>query len=270
MPARLVTWIKKQPVTALYLFAFLFTWLGWAPQALHSRGLLPFVSPIFYILGGVGPLLAVFLVTSALRGEGEFGEPFRAFTIWRVQPIWFVVAILGYPLLWLAALAVSGQTAAELAKITSPLAVVSTFAVSFLAAIPEEVAWRGFALPRLQARFSALTAAFIVGLLWGLWHIPLLLNTDNVMSGYASIPFFITVLARSVIYVWLYNHTRGSLLFVTLFHAVSNSLGTFAGWAEMLVTVAAAALLVLAFGAANLARQAQRGKVVDAPVIIGE
>jgi len=63
------------------------------------------------------------------------------------------------------------------------------------------------------------------------------------------------VLGRSVVYAWLFNNTRGSLLFITLFHAMSNTVGTFLGWENIAVSYLVAAVLVLVFGARNLSRQ---------------
>ena len=87
----------------------------------------------------------------------------------------------------------------------------------------EEVGWRGFALPRLQQKYSDLAIALGMGLIWSLWHLPLMLNPDNLMASlpwYGEIVFSLTL---SVIYVWLYNQTQRSLLFVTVFHALSNT-----------------------------------------------
>jgi hypothetical protein len=50
--------IRRHPVILFYLLAFLFSWLGWGPQALHERGLLPFSPPLLGLLGGAGPTLA--------------------------------------------------------------------------------------------------------------------------------------------------------------------------------------------------------------------
>jgi len=96
---------------------------------------------------------------------------------------------------------------------------------SIVANTCEEIGWRGFALPRLQSRYSALTATLIVGFLWWLWHLPLLLWKDNPMSAEPILPWFIGVIAISFIYTWLYNASRGSLLVVSLFHIARNVAG---------------------------------------------
>lgn len=258
MSARISAWMRKQPVVAVYVLAFVFTWLGWVPQALHSRGLFPFDSFIFYIFGGVGPLLAVFIVLAALRGRAEYGEPFRLYLRWQAGAAWWAAALLLWPAMWLATLALGGQLGAELANLAPPLSLLITFAVSFVAAIPEEVAWRGFILPRLQARWSALAASLIVGVFWALWHLPLLLNLNSPMSAYPLGLFFLDVLGRSVVYAWLFNNTRGSLLFVTLFHAMSNTVGTFLGWENIAISYLVAAVLVIVFGAKHLSRQGEQ------------
>lgn len=252
MNTRVTTWMRRQPILAFYLLAFAITWLGWVPQAAHSHGLFPFDSPIFYILGGVGPLLAAYLVLRALRGGDALNELFSPLFRWRVGGIWYVVAFVGYPAIWLATLGLSGSAGEELGKIGPLSRLIPAFLVYVVAAIPEEVAWRGFALPRLQARHNALMASLIVGALWAIWHLPLLLTQGTTMSTYPWLPFFLCVVARSVLYTWMYNSTQGSLVIVTLFHAVSNTVGTFVA-AEVLVTGILAALLIVVYGPARLA-----------------
>ena len=69
---------------------------------------------------------------------------------------------------------------------------------------------------------SALAASLVLGVAWGVWHLPLfLVGTDNrPLSLFA--PFALAVVVSSVFYTWMYNGTGGSLLIVVLFHAASN------------------------------------------------
>jgi membrane protease YdiL (CAAX protease family) len=80
----------------------------------------------------------------------------------------------------------------------------------------EELGWRGFALPRLQAKYNALVSSTILGLFWGFWHIPLW-----IAFGQTRLPLFIDVVSMvqlAILYTWVYNSTGGSLLLVWLFH----------------------------------------------------
>jgi membrane protease YdiL (CAAX protease family) len=95
----------------------------------------------------------------------------------------------------------------------------------------EEIGWRGYVLPRLQAKYSALTATLILGVIWGFWHLPKYLTHFSVPS-FAW--FMGHTMAAAVLYTWLYNNTKGSLLLVTLFHASSNTMGIFMPMASTL------------------------------------
>ena len=90
----------------------------------------------------------------------------------------------------------------------------------------EEMGWRGYILPRLQAKYNALFSSLIVGVLWGIWHIPKFLGSG--LSSESSFTWFLLYHAAvSVLFTWLYNNSRGSLLLVTLFHASTNTAAMF-------------------------------------------
>ena len=102
---------------------------------------------------------------------------------------------------------------------------MATLVMSLFANTWEEVGWRGFALSRLQKDYFALGATLLVGILWGLWHLPLFFWKNNPMSHYPFLPWFLGTLAISFVYTWLYNRSSGSLLVVTLFHVFGNTFG---------------------------------------------
>ena len=85
----------------------------------------------------------------------------------------------------------------------------------------EEVGWRGFALPRLQARHGAFVASLLLSLGWALWHLPLFFYRPGyTQMGAAGIAgWFFSLLTGAVLLTWLYNESRGSILVVALFHA---------------------------------------------------
>jgi len=98
-----------------------------------------------------------------------------------------------------------------------------TFAVpiSLLAAVMEEFGWRGFMLPRLLKRGSALKAALIVGVVWALWHAPInYLGLSKYGMQALPILFALVILpiAQTVIMVWIHNSAKQSMLMMILTH----------------------------------------------------
>jgi membrane protease YdiL (CAAX protease family) len=86
----------------------------------------------------------------------------------------------------------------------------------------EELAWRGFALPRLLTRYNALVASVVLGVIWALWHLPLLWTEGN---GMFHLPVWLLLLdltAKSILFTWVFLHTRGSVLIAMLFHGATN------------------------------------------------
>jgi membrane protease YdiL (CAAX protease family) len=138
------------------------------------------------------------------------------------------------------------------------------FFVIDLIANGEEIGWRGYALPRLQAKYNALTATLILGVVWGLWHLPKFLSHFNPI---AFAWFMVHILAFAVILTWLYNGTRGSLLLAAVCHASANTAGVFLPVANttssenlgsyiisVLLEVAVAVVIVYLAGPARLSR----------------
>ena len=119
-------------------------------------------------------------------------------------------------------------------------------------------------LPRLQAKHSALAAALITGVIWGLWHTPkFLIHWD---WGYFAL-FMLDTIAKAVFLAWMYNGTGGSLLLVAMAHAAWNTTGIFIPVAStvstenmgglamrVVVEILFVVVIVVSAGAANLPR----------------
>lgn len=139
----------------------------------------------------------------------------------------------------------------------------------------EEFGWRGFALPNLQKRYNALISSIIIGTVWGMWHLPM----DFIglrQHGAFFVPIFIILgpllmSAQAVLMTWVYNHTRGSLLLMVLFHAsitssaiilsvpsVSAMDTLWSSIASMALFWLAALIVIASTGANRLARESQR------------
>ncbi len=249
-------------MTALVLFfllAFLFSWL---------ELLLPFQHPILAILAVAGPTFAAIIAALYTRGRAGVDELFSKFLLWRVSSLSWLAAVLGQPAIGVLAvglvLVFTQATADFLSAI--PWATIPAFFLNrLLINVWEEVGWRGFALPRLQRRFSALVSSLILGALWALWHVPLYLAPGGFPIDVPFYIYFADFVIVSILYTWLYNTSKGSILMVTLFHVMGNLIG----WlllntglnlvhfltARLLVVLLIAAVLAWRYGPAHLSRE---------------
>jgi uncharacterized protein len=212
--------------------AFAFSWVAWAPAVVLSRG--PSepqtLAALLHLLGGLGPMLSAFVVTALAGGSAGVRELLGRVFRWRVGVGWWVVAVLGTPILFLLGAVVCRLLFGGWPEI-GEFGRSEEFA--FLGLLPywlanivffgfgEEVGWRGFALPRLQTgRRSALVAALILSLFWAAWHVPLFSFAMGLKSmGLAAIAgWFFSIVTGSILLAWLYNSTGGSILIVAIFH----------------------------------------------------
>jgi uncharacterized protein len=86
----------------------------------------------------------------------------------------------------------------------------------------EELSWRGFALPRLLSRHNALAASLILGVLWALWHLPLVWTEGSAMYLQPVWLLLVDIPAKAVLYTWVFLRTRGSVLLAVLLHGATN------------------------------------------------
>jgi membrane protease YdiL (CAAX protease family) len=146
------------------------------------------------------------------------------------------------------------------------------FIILLLNALPEEYGWRGYALGPMLNRSSAIMASLVLGLLWGLWHLPLHFIEGTVQSAIPVYQFIIQQMVLAVLYTWLFNNTRGAVSVAILFHAVANIVGAavpywttdLGRWIGLAVLAAAMAVIVLIWGPQHLSRSVA-GRYRSAP-----
>jgi hypothetical protein len=109
----------------------------------------------------------------------------------------------------------------------------------------EEFGWRGLALPLLQRKFAPFWAGLILGVLWGLWHLPAFLLSGTQQSDWPFRAFFAGCLAISVIATALFNSSQGSILLSAFFHfSLMNPVFPDAQPYDTYLLIVAAALIV--------------------------
>ncbi len=191
------------------------------------------------IVGGLGLPIGGVLMTWRVAGRSglrDLGR--RMIEPGRLSARWWTVVLLLPPALKLSAgglaLATGAtdtpfrlQEAAELAVQPVDLLLYLGF-VLLLGPLPEEIGWRGYLLDRLQIRFGALGASLGLGVAWFAWHGPLFFMTGYyARAGGAPDPvrFGVALVLVAVLYTWIYNNTRRSVLGAILFHFSGNVSG---------------------------------------------
>lgn len=224
---RISGFLRRYPVSSFLLLTFSFTWGWWGvAYALLAEGTL---SDVLALPGAFGPLVAAALITWAIGDDTKTWA--KQVLKWRVMPRWYLIA-LGIPLfvtvggIGLALLAVGATVTPSLLAQRLPLFPVLLVVTLLLGGGQEELGWRGFALPRLQAEYSALTASLLLGAVWAIWHFPLfLMGAPRNQTG-SFLLYAILIIAVSILLTWCYNSTAGSVLLAMVFHAAVNSSGS--------------------------------------------
>jgi len=219
------------------IFTFIFTWGLWLPSILTGLGIDLGIDAETYTavtvpIGAFAPLvvaLALVIQQQGFQGGWKFFR--QAFDL-RVKPFYLVAALV-IPLIIHA---LSHYLAPLLGfPVADTLFPASLGAPSILIAIPyfflmliigggqEEFGWRGYAQVPLQKRMGVIPASLLIGLVWGIWHLPLWVMPGDGHSTYPFLAFLIMTTSISVVYGWLYNASHQKLATVIIFHAMSNT-----------------------------------------------
>jgi membrane protease YdiL (CAAX protease family) len=222
----------------------------------------------FWLVGVFSPTIVALGIAWITGGAAEVRRLLLGFRRWRFGWPWYLAAIslALIPLALGIVYLLLGNPVRGLRPGTTTAFLLVQLLITFLSGpLSEEAGWRGFALPRLQQRMSALQASLVLGSLWFFWHVPQYFVPNNTMIPF---PIFAPiVLALAILFTWIYNNTQGSLVATVLAHFSFNFSGAFlAGHLGLLppmllyvgggagVVVWVAAILLLA-GPKNLSRR---------------
>lgn len=226
---RLGSFVRDHPVATYVVIAYAFSWIFWLVAIFNYENML---GQVAYFAGGFGPAVAAVVVTCLLGVT--IRQWVHSLTFWRVKTHWYVVA-LGLPILivWLtsAGFALLGNKL-DLSLLPGRFAMYlpTLLFISLFNGGNEEPGWRGFALPRLEARYGPAVATLLLGVIWALWHIPLLAMGPSTSQGMPGVGEWTLRLSMSVLNIigvaflltWIYNRTR-SVLLALLMHGNINT-----------------------------------------------
>jgi membrane protease YdiL (CAAX protease family) len=234
-------------LTTFFVMASGLSWLAWTPYILSLNGIgvwnyrFPEVlgtAQIAGLLPGLylGPITSAFVVTAIAEGRPGLRRWAGRLGRWRVAGRWYALALLGTPAVILVAGAAFSGGEVHNPSLIAVAAYLPGLAFQLITTgIGEEPGWRDFALPRLQHQLGPLRAVFVLGPLWGVWHLPLFLTDwGGWPDAHWSRPlvFLVFCVAFSVVLSWVFNRTGESLPIAMLMHVSVNNVASIL-WADM-------------------------------------
>lgn len=269
------SFVVKYEISILFVLVLAFTWPFLIVDALGSHGILPFRVPVaLWLVMGYMPTLAAVIVTSWAQGREGVRALLKKLLIARVGLRWYLFAIFG-----LAGVAIVGIVLTNIfgnspdvpmipneMTAAGPIALVLNAVFGFIIRgifNGEELAWRGAALPRLQAKYNALTSSLILSVPWILFHLPLFFTKGATQESMSFVGYAVQLVAVSILFTWLYNNTRGSVLLAYLMHAAFNTWTSFfsidaanhlQSWMLNGVFIVLAVIVVIVSGPEHLSR----------------
>ena len=184
--------VRRHPLIAFFVLAYVLTW--WIYPLLRF-------SPLLGLFGLFGPALAAIIMAAVTGGKAGVKALLSRVVLWRVGLPWYVIA-LGLPtVLSIATAGLSYLLGASKSTQVGALTVLEL--VLFVLVVGEELGWRGYALPLLLEKRSAVTASLILGVLWGLWHLPTFVVPGTPQYGLPLAAFVLLTIEYSILMTWV-------------------------------------------------------------------
>jgi membrane protease YdiL (CAAX protease family) len=220
--------IHRSPFAFYLILAFGLCWLFWVPRALlsHNPQVPAAVLMPLQILGAFGPAAAALLTARMTGGQPALNRLLAPYGRWRVGAGWYALVLLYRPLIWAAALGIYLLLRPN--TISWPAVDWVFFAAYALSqplvvGIGEELGWMGFAYPWLRSRYRYLTSGLLLGMIWGLWHLPMFFTASDSQFGASLVVFVVKLTALRLVMALVFEAT-GSLVMPALFHVSINVL----------------------------------------------
>ncbi len=221
---RFVNWVRRSPLVSYLVLVFVIEWL-------IVFVLFPFVSPaVALLVGSWLPNGVGLFVIGVAGGRAGLRDLLRKATRWRIDIKWYAIPLLaptGTAFLAIGLNAALGRGVPEFAPAGQLLPILLTAMLT--GALGEELGWRGVGLPGLQSLWNPLVAGLILGLIWGLYHLPAFFLPGLPQQNPPMVSFLVAAIGISILISWAFNRTGGSLIPVFLCHFSFNLVGNVTG-----------------------------------------
>lgn len=213
-------------------------------------------------LAAWGPIIAAFVITALTEGKPGVRALWRRFWNRNISLKWLLATLLILPALALATNLVTrlldGQAYPLFFSYNPPWSVIPMFIMAFIFnGMFEEFGWRGYVLPRFQARWNALASSLTLGVIWAAWHAGQWFVPGSNLYQRDFWLWSLGTILLSILMTWIFNNTKGSVLAASLLHGMANT-GIFwfqLDWRYYVIELIAVVLIVIIFGTNNLVRE---------------
>lgn len=218
---------RHRTTSDLVLFfggTFGLSWLFWAAALLSGGDIAQPLANVLFVVGAFGPTIVAALLWLAKRRRPRGPDPFRTTHRWLLPALLLgalpaiVAASLDGPL----DLAAAGETVTAMG---GPLMVVAFVMVT--GPLSEEFGWRGYAQPRLRRSMSPVATSVLLGVAWGVWHVPLFLLTGTSQAElglftWRGLLFFLTFVPLTYTTWVVSERLHGGVAAAVAVHAATN------------------------------------------------
>ena len=245
-----------------YIITFAATWAFWLFAILFNDGL---TRSLGMILGGLSPAtVAIIFVFSSKSDALKKDFKRKIFNYWKLKPLYIFAAVLLFSAIVACSILLSTLFGQSLDQFSftkdfsfTGVGVLSAFTTLFLAAVMEEVGWRGYGEDSIAQYHSWFKESIIFGFVWAAWHIPLFWIPGTYhyeireMNVLYMINFLLSVAPMGFITTWVYVKNGRSMLASIIFHLFINfmqekiAMTQTTKCVETLVVLVAATIIVL-------------------------
>lgn len=212
-----------------FLLTFAWSWSFWMFGILEYFEIisLEYITfQIIMIIGGFGPLIGGFSSAFITRKKDGVISLFKTIQRVKIGLKWYIISLFLFPLIHAGGFILEILILGSVPNVyyyTQPWLILIDFVLMFFIGGPfqEEFGWRGYALPIMQQKWSAFISSLILGVIWGVWHLPLFYSR----TSHSNEPFLLFLgqtILLAITFTWLFNNAKQSVLATMLFHTAWN------------------------------------------------